>query len=62
MASIMIELLPIKDHNRMKIGAVTSYDRTHEQQRRRLPLAHPEDWDAASDQFEHGGYWGPNDT
>ncbi|MFI8219916.1 hypothetical protein [Streptomyces sp. NPDC085932] len=44
----MIEMLLIKDHSRMKT-ATTSYDSTHPQQFRLLPVSHPKDWAAAAD-------------
>jgi AbiV family abortive infection protein len=46
-AARVIEMLLIRDHVRMK-SAATSYDSTHEQQFRLLPVAHPEDWAAAT--------------
>lgn len=56
-AAQVIEMLLIRDHTRMKHDAKTTYDSTHEQQFRLLPVAHPENWAAfldsrASD--EHG--------
>ncbi|QSE77689.1 AbiV family abortive infection protein [Rhodococcus koreensis] len=50
-AAQVVEMLLIRDHSRMKIEAVTPYDSTHAQQFRLLPISHPDDWAAASDQF-----------
>ncbi|PLC11635.1 hypothetical protein AUQ48_04460 [Kocuria flava] len=50
-AAQVVEMLLIRDHSRMKLAAVTPYDSTHEQQRRLLPVSHPEDWAAASEDF-----------
>ena len=50
-AAQVIEMLLITDHSRMKLRAITPYDSTHEQQGRLLPIAHPEDWAAASEKF-----------
>lgn len=50
-AAQVVEMLLIKDHSRMKIEASTPYDSTHTQQFRLLPISHPEDWAAASDEF-----------
>ena len=50
-AAQVVEMLLIRDHSRMKIQAVTPYDSTQEQQYRLLPVAHPEDWAAASKEF-----------
>ncbi|HZM75771.1 MAG TPA: hypothetical protein VFC19_08600 [Candidatus Limnocylindrales bacterium] len=44
----MIEMLLITDHSRMKFDAITAYDSTHQQQRRLLPISHPEDFQAAA--------------
>lgn len=57
LASRVIEMLLIKDHSRMKLEAVTAYDSTHTQQHKLLPISHPDDWDAASEEFKRGGYW-----
>jgi AbiV family abortive infection protein len=46
-AARVVEMLLINDHVRMK-SAATPYDSTHEQQFRLLPVAHPEDWAAAT--------------
>lgn len=62
LAAQVIEMLLIKDHSRMKLEAVTPYDSTHEQQHKLLPISHPEDWDAASEEFKRGGYWEPKNT
>ncbi|MFE5339306.1 AbiV family abortive infection protein [Isoptericola sp. NPDC056578] len=51
----VVEMLLIKDHTRMKHDATTPYDSTHEQQFRLLPISHPEDWAAASQEFRDGG-------
>jgi AbiV family abortive infection protein len=56
-AAQVIEMLLIKDHSRMKFYAATPYDSTHEQQRRLLPISHPEDWATASEEFKRGDYW-----
>ena len=53
-AAPVVEMLLIRDHSRMKMEAVTPYDSTQEQQFRLLPVAHPADWAAASDEFEAG--------
>jgi AbiV family abortive infection protein len=50
----VIEMLLIKDHTRMKHEAVTEYDGTYAQQSRLLPISHPEDWAAASEDFRRG--------
>lgn len=51
-AAQVVEMLLIRDHSRMKMEAVTPYDSTHDQQFRLLPISHPEDWTAASDEFK----------
>jgi AbiV family abortive infection protein len=51
-AAQVVEMLLIRDHSRMKMEAVTPYDSTHEQQQRLLPISHPEEWTAASDEFK----------
>ena len=53
-AAQVVEMLLIRDHSRMKLEAVTEYDSTHAQQFRFLPISHPEDWAAASDDFRRG--------
>jgi len=53
-AAQVIEMLLIKDHTRMKDEALTAYDSTHAQQFRLLPISHPEDWAAASEEFRRG--------
>jgi len=53
-AAQVIEMLLIRDHTRMKREAVTAYDGTHAQQFRLLPISHPEDWAAASEEFRRG--------
>lgn len=53
-AAQAIEMLLIKDHTRMKHEAVTEYDSTHPQQFRLLPISHPDDWKAASEEFRRG--------
>lgn len=53
-AAQVVEMLLIKDHSRMKLDAKTPYDSTHEQQFRLLPISHPEDWAAASEEFKRG--------
>jgi len=53
-AAQVVEMLLIRDHSRMKLEAVTEYDSTHAQQFRLLPISHPEDWAAASDDFRRG--------
>jgi len=55
-AAQVVEMLLIKDHSRMKLDAVTPYDSTHEQQHRLLPISHPEDWSAASQEFKRGDH------
>jgi AbiV family abortive infection protein len=42
-AAQVVEMLLIRDHSRMKHEAVTSYDSTHAQQHRLLPISHPDD-------------------
>lgn len=56
-AAQVVEMLLIKDHSRMKLEATTPYDSTHEQQHRLLPISHPEEWAAASQEFRDGGYF-----
>ena len=56
-AAQVIEMLLIKDHSRMKLEAETPYDSTQEQQHRLLPISHPDDWNAASDEFRRGDYF-----
>jgi AbiV family abortive infection protein len=53
-AAQVVEMLLIRDHSRMKLEAVTEYDSTHAQQFRLLPISHPEDWAAASENFRRG--------
>jgi AbiV family abortive infection protein len=53
-AAQVVEMLLIRDHSRMKLEAVSPYDSTHEQQFRLLPISHPEDWAAASEEFRSG--------
>nr|WP_209326403.1 AbiV family abortive infection protein [Brevibacterium renqingii] len=53
-AAQVVEMLLIKDHSRMKLEATTPYDSTHVQQNRLLPISHPEDWVAASQEFRDG--------
>ena len=53
-AAQVVEMLLIRDHTRMKREAVTPYDSTHEQQFRLLPVSHPKDWAAASENFKDG--------
>lgn len=53
-AAQVVEMLLIKDHSRMKLFASTPYDSTHAQQFRLLPIAHPSDWAAASEEFRNG--------
>lgn len=55
-AAQVVEMLLIKDHSRMKLEATTPYDSTHAQQHRLLPISHPEDWAAASQEFRDGDY------
>ncbi|QYB08229.1 hypothetical protein I1A62_07005 [Rhodococcus sp. USK10] len=50
-AAQIVEMLLIRDHSRMKFEAVTPYDSTHAQQIRLLPVSHPSDWAATSEQF-----------
>lgn len=55
-AAQVVEMLLIRDHSRMKLEAESAYDSTGAQQFRLLPISHPEDWDAASEDFKrHGG-------
>lgn len=54
LAAQVIEMLLIRDHTRMKHEADTPYDSTHPQQFRLLPISHPEDWAAASEEFRRG--------
>jgi hypothetical protein len=54
-AAQVIEMLLISDHTRLKHDAVTPYDSTHVQQRRLLPISHPDDWASAPDWFRTGG-------
>lgn len=51
-AAQVVEMLFIRDHSRMKLHATTPYDSTHAQQYRLLPISHPEEWNAAADQFK----------
>ncbi|MBC7595246.1 MAG: AbiV family abortive infection protein, partial [Kineosporiaceae bacterium] len=53
-AAQVVEMLLIRDHSRMKLDAQTEYDSTHAQQFRLLPISHPEDWAAASNEFKLG--------
>lgn len=46
-AARVIEMLLINDHTRMK-SAAAPYDSTHDQQIRLMPVAHPEEWAAAT--------------
>lgn len=55
-AAQVIEMLLIKDHSRMKLGTATPYDSTREQHHRLLPISHPEDWAAVSQEVRDGGY------
>lgn len=55
-AAQVVEMLLIKDHSRMKHEATMPYDSTHEQQHRLLPISHPKDWAAASQEFRDGDY------
>lgn len=55
-AAQVVEMLLIKDHSRMKLEATTPYDSTYEQQHRLLPISHPDDWAAASQEFRNGDY------
>lgn len=50
-AAQVVEMLLIRDHSRMKMEAVTEYDSTHAQQFRLLPISHPEEWAAATEDF-----------
>lgn len=50
-AAQVIEMLLIKDHTRMKHFSAEPYDGTHSTQFTLLPIAHPEDWAAASEEF-----------
>ena len=54
-AAQVVEMLLIRDHSRMKLDADTDYDSTHAQQFRLLPISHPDDWAAASEDFRSGG-------
>jgi AbiV family abortive infection protein len=56
-AAQVIEMLLIKDHSRMKLDATTPYDSTHKQQHRLLPISHPEEWNAASEDFRTKDDW-----
>lgn len=53
-AAQVVEMLLIRDHSRMKLDADTDYDSTHAQQFRLLPISHPDDWAAASEDFRSG--------
>jgi len=53
-AAQVVEMLLIRDHSRMKLEAATPYDSTHAQQFRLLPISHPDDWAAASEEFRSG--------
>lgn len=55
-AAQVVEMLLIKDLSRMKFNATIPYDSTHEQQHSLLPMSHPEDWSAASEEFKRGDY------
>ncbi|MGW4859346.1 AbiV family abortive infection protein [Kocuria palustris] len=59
-AAQVVEMLLIKDHSRMKLEAETPYDSTHAQQHRLLPISHPEEWAAASQEFRNGDYFTGN--
>jgi AbiV family abortive infection protein len=48
-AAQVIEMLLIKDHSRMKHDSTEPYDGTHATQFNLLPVAHPEEWAAASE-------------
>jgi hypothetical protein len=50
-------MLLIKDHSCMKLDATTPYDSTHKQQHRLLPISHPEEWNAASEEFRTNDNW-----
>lgn len=60
-AAQVIEMLLIKDHSRMKLDADTPYDSTHAQQHRLLHISHPEDWEAASEEFKTGSGSSPSE-
>lgn len=45
----VVEMLLINGHSRMKFDATSPYDSTHKQQRRLLPISHPDEWASASD-------------
>lgn len=53
-AAQVVEMLLIRDHSRMKHEAVTPYDSTHAQQFRLLPISHPDNLEAAPEQFRSG--------
>lgn len=55
-AAKVIEMELIRDHTRMKHDALTPYDGTFDQQRRLLPISHPEGWAAASDALKRDGH------
>ncbi len=50
-AAQVIEMLLIKDHTRMKHFSAEPYDGTHSTQFNLLPIAHPDNWAAASEEF-----------
>lgn len=50
-AAQVIEMMLITDHTRMQQHSSTPFDSTYEQQFRLLPISHPEDWNAASEEF-----------
>lgn len=52
-AAQVIEMLLIKDHTRMKHFSKEPYDGTHGTQFGLLPIAHPEDWAAATEYARH---------
>lgn len=53
----IIEVLLIKDHSRVKFEAATPHDSTHVHQHRLLPISHPEDWAAVSQEFRDADYF-----
>lgn len=53
-AAQVVEMLLIKDHTRMQRSPTARFDHTYPQQHRLLRIAHPEDWEAASEEFKQG--------
>lgn len=61
-AAQVVEMLLIKDHTRMQGLPGKPFDDTYEQQHRLLRIAHPEDWEAASEEFRSGRHFNTPDS